>query len=230
MALLLLSFSDPYTIKRITDANFKYEFYTTQKEIKAKPDRDYYWFKGGAIHHAGSGVSGEALNDSYVKLFLNNQLAEKGTFKNGLKTGVWKSWFPNGKLQTVETWKNGFMKGDFLRYDIDGNLLESGNYKNNLKQGKWIDHTKKDTLNYKKGIVRIKLTKAEKAAAKAERKLAKEKKATETQTAPQAGKKNFFQRLFQKKAKPEATTPQAKEKKDNFFKRLFRKKEPQQKQ
>ena len=34
--VLLVSFTDPYSIKRISDANFRYEFYTSTKEVKAQ--------------------------------------------------------------------------------------------------------------------------------------------------------------------------------------------------
>lgn len=224
LAVLLMSFNDPYTIKRITDTNFKYEFYTTQKKVSVKSGRDYYWFKGGAIHHSTAGFSGEALHESYQKFFLNNQLAEQGQFNKGLKTGIWKSWFPNGKLQTVATWWDGSLKGNYLRYDDQGNLLESGNFRGNLKHGKWIDFTKKDTVDYKNGAVRVKLTTEEKAIAKAEKKKKAEEQKAAKSADPQAKKKNFFQRLFQKKDPAKAENPQPQEKKEGFFKRLFAKK------
>ena len=69
-SLFLVSFSDPYAIKRISDANFRYEFYTTDKKIKVKDHKIYYWFKGGAIHSAESGIAGTLLDDKFV-IFIN---------------------------------------------------------------------------------------------------------------------------------------------------------------
>lgn len=95
LVFLLGSFTPPNLKKRITDTEFRYEFYTTKKEVSAKQDRLYYWFKGGAIHSSEYGVSGELLDGEFEKFYLNNQLAEKGEFKKGLKEGLWKTWHCN---------------------------------------------------------------------------------------------------------------------------------------
>lgn len=153
LALILVSFSDPYTIKRISDADFRYEFYTTDKKINPKDNKMYYWFKGGTIHNSQAGIAGQLLHDKFVKMYHSNQLAESGTLKNGLKTGIWKTWHPNGMLQTIQKWNNGFKTGIFLNYDLKGNLLEKGKFKNNLKQGTWISYATKDTLSYRRGVV-----------------------------------------------------------------------------
>lgn len=216
LALLLFSFSDPYTIKRITDSQFKYEFYTSQKEIKTKIGREYYWFKGGAIHHATEGASGEVLHETYVKLFLNNQLAEQGRFKYGLKKGIWKNWYPDGTLQSVQSWRNGLRKGMSYAYDEQGQLVEKGRYDNDKKNGPWINYTKKDTTVYDFDVVVVKkpkLTKEEKAANRAVKKEAakvkkqareekrKSKKNKQEAASSKPSKPNFFQRLFTKKSK-----------------------------
>ena len=53
--------------KRITDKSFRYEFYTTNENVKVKTNRFYYWFKGGAIHASEYGVSGELLDGEFEK-------------------------------------------------------------------------------------------------------------------------------------------------------------------
>ena len=82
---LLVSFDNPYSIKRITDKDFRYEFYTFNKKLNPESNKFYYCFKGGLIHCTESGVSGELLNGNFIKMFHNNQLAEQGSFKYGLK-------------------------------------------------------------------------------------------------------------------------------------------------
>jgi MORN repeat variant len=246
MAFFLLSFSDPYTIKRISDANFRYEFYTLEKEIKPNANKTYYWFKGGAIHHAQSGVGGSLLNDSFVKMYLSNQLAEQGQFKKGLKEGLWKTWFANGKLQTVEKWNKGLKTGNYLRYDENGILLEKGNYKNDKKQNKWIDYVKKDTLVYKKGIVVVKKQKlseldqyklnVEKTKIEQSKKELKEakklKESTTLATYKATDKENEKILKEREKAEKQAKKPQMISKEDSklkaFFKNLFKKKQPKQ--
>lgn len=162
-AMLLLSFSDPYTLKRTSDPNFRYEFYTTDKIVKPKGNKTYYWFKGGAIHNAQAGITGALLNDKFVKMYHSNQLAEQGEFENGLKVGLWTTWHPNGTIQTTQNWENGLRKGVYYRYNIQGGLAEKGTYKKDIKQGAWIDFEKKDTIVYKRGLAVIKKIKVSKA-------------------------------------------------------------------
>ena len=169
----------------------------------------YYWFKGGLIHHAQSGIAGELLNDKFVKMYHSNQLAEQGYFKKGLKIGLWKTWYNNGILETTQKWSDGAKSGDFYHFGEDGTILEKGKYKNNKKNGPWIDFVKKDTIVYKNGVVftkEIKLSKEEKAKLKEEKaKLKEEKQKAKTvknklpKDSKPDGKKSFFKRLISKK-------------------------------
>ncbi len=197
-----MSFSDPYSIKRISDKDFRYEFYTTSKVIKPKSDKIYYWFKGGMIHNTQSGMAGELLNDKFVKMYHSNQLAEQGFFKKGLKVGSWKTWHQNGIIETIQKWNNGFKSGDFYHYNEVGALIEKGKYKNNKKNGTWIDFTKKDTITYKNGIIfvkKTKLPKEEKAKKKEEKQKTETAKTTSQKDSNHEGGKSFFKRLFSKK-------------------------------
>lgn|GEM_PF-1005594 len=149
----LVSFGDPYTIKRISDKNFRYEFYTTDKKINPKTSKTYFWFKGGLIHEAQGGVAGELLNDKFVKMYHSNQLAEQGQFKNGLRVGEWKTWHQNGVLATTLHYSNGLRSGKYFRYDESGKLVESGKFSSNLKNGKWKDTESEEIITYKNGVI-----------------------------------------------------------------------------
>jgi hypothetical protein len=162
IVFLLVSFSDPYSIKRISDSNFRYEFYVTDKSITPKPNKVYYWFKGGAIHNAQGGFGGDLLNEVFLKTYHSNQIAEKGNFKNGLKIGVWKTWHPNGSIESTQKWTKGLRTGMYYKYDKNGLLAETGCYKNDKKQGKWYDFEKKDTVSYSGGIPIVKKQKLSK--------------------------------------------------------------------
>lgn len=236
---LVVAFTDPYSIKRISDANFRYEFYTSTKEIKPKTSKIYFWFKGGAIHNAKAGVSGQLLDGNFKKFYHSNQLAEEGNFKKGLKIGLWKSWFENGNLKTTQYWNNGLQTGFYYAYDASGNTIEKGNYKKGQKHGNWINYISKDTVIYKNGIVftpKPKLSKEEKIALKAKNKAEKEAKAIAKEKEREAKKTAKEQEKKQnevnkeQKSKPSSNKTQPKsqaqpEKKNNFFKRLFSKKE-----
>lgn len=232
-AFILVSFSDTSLKKRISDANFRYEFYTTNKVMSPKENRQYYWFKGGAIHNSEYGMAGELLHEEYLKFYHSNQLAEGGKFKNGLKVGYWKSWFENGTLESKVYWKNGQKEGKIWAYDATGELIETGRYKDNLKHGTWINYKRGDTLKYREGKLRIK-----------KEKIKKEKDSLKE------NEPGFLKRLFSKKRdtiakvqvvpdrsiqqpsqrnaaiiKPQQQNKENKDdKKGNFFTRLFGKK------
>lgn len=152
-AFILVSFSDPYMIKRISDKDFRYEFYTTAKKVNPKINKTYSWFKGGLIHEAQGGIGGDLLNDKFVKMYHSNQLAEQGQFKNGLRIGLWKTWYQNGVLATTQIWRKGERNGKFFRYSENGSILEYGKYSSNLKSGKWTNTESKEIITYKKGVI-----------------------------------------------------------------------------
>ena len=68
----MFSFSDTSLKKRISDENYRYEFYTTDKKVAPRSDRNYYWFKGGRIHQSEEGVAGELLHDEFLKFYHSN--------------------------------------------------------------------------------------------------------------------------------------------------------------
>ncbi|WP_379817179.1 toxin-antitoxin system YwqK family antitoxin [Flavobacterium artemisiae] len=140
-------------IKRISDKNFRYEFYTTEKKVNPKINKTYSWFKGGLIHEAQGGIGGDLLNDKFVKMYHSNQLAEQGEFKNGLRVGLWKTWYQNGVLATTQIWSKGERNGKFFRYNETGSLLEYGKYSSNLKSGRWTNAESKEIITYKKGVI-----------------------------------------------------------------------------
>jgi len=220
LIFLLFSFQEPKLKKRITDTNFKYEFYVADDDAEiASSDRTYYWFKGGAIHNSEYGVAGQLLNDDFNKFYLSNQLAEQGIFNNGLKVGLWKTWHSNGAIETTQYWANGRKRGMFHRYDGSGLLVEQGRYREDKKQGEWINFISKDTVTYKNGEVVANNVKGAKVKAFFKRLVTKidrsndppkqkttknsnKVKTSPSNTKPKAEKKGFFQRLFSKKEKP----------------------------
>lgn len=150
-ALLFFSFGEIKSKKRISDAHYRYEFYTTDKKVNTKPERYYYWFKGGAIHNSEYGIGGELLDDSFVKYYHSNQLAEAGRYDRGLKEGFWQTWFSSGIMESRIYWHEGQRDGTYEMYSETGKLIEKGKYRDNKKHGYWINYQRKDTLKYKRG-------------------------------------------------------------------------------
>jgi hypothetical protein len=146
---LRFSGQELYQKKKVSDAHFRYEFYVTEEKAWIEKDKIYYWFKGGLIHQAESGVGGSLLNGNFIKYYNSNQISEQGSFELGLKIGLWKQWYENGSLFVVENWKNGLLNGDYFKINNDGETIEKGAYKRGLKHGQWIFG--KDTIQYKNG-------------------------------------------------------------------------------
>lgn len=101
---------------------------------KYKQDKDYYWFKSQKILITQGGSSGSLLNGAYESFYRNNQLAEKGEFKKGLKHGVWQFWNPNGILVHRENWSKGIRTGKQYYYSNQGIIQKTVIYKSNQTQ------------------------------------------------------------------------------------------------
>lgn len=205
----LFSFGEPKLKKRITDKDFRYEFYVTDHEPEVREGRVYFWFKGGAIHQTEYGISGKLLDDVFEKFYLSNQLAEQGEFRKGLRVGVWKNWHSNGTMKSYEYWDNGLKQGMSFLYDEQGHLLLKGRYKSDKRHGRWIDYKTNDTLEYKFGNVIV----------------AKPKKVKESKDGDVA-RKGFFKRLFGKK---DSTAVDKKSNKDKGQTEEKSQKKPQEK-
>ncbi|MDD2987159.1 hypothetical protein [Flavobacterium sp.] len=230
LTAMLSSFKDPIQKKKITDVNFRYEFFTSSKKTNIQQGRIYYWFKAGAIHTTENGSAGELLHSGFEKFYLDNQLAEKGSFSYGQKEGSWRTWHKNGLLDTKQYWQDGRKHGAFFSYNTNGVLVEKGSFKKGNKNGRWINFIKKDTILYKNGVVyikKVKLTKEEKKAAKEVKLKLKEEQQLERKNNKEASKKARElkkENKFQEKINNQSTKKDN-SKKENFFKRLFAKKE-----
>jgi antitoxin component YwqK of YwqJK toxin-antitoxin module len=138
---------------KFNDAHYKYEIEITNDDLKNKSIvKEYFWFKSQQIHKSVGDYNGKLLNGMYVKSYKSNQLAEKGTFKMGLKVGEWFEWYENGKIQKMIHWNKGLLDGDFIEYFEDGRISLTGKFNKGIKDGIWIDYLKKDTTYYSKGL------------------------------------------------------------------------------
>lgn len=85
--------------------------------------KEYYWYTEPTIHHNQGNYSGYLLNGEYELFGRNLELLEKGTFKNGLKTGTWSKWDCNGKIISRINYKRGVIHGPVKELN-----LETGEY------------------------------------------------------------------------------------------------------
>ena len=61
---------------------------------------------------------------------VKNVILEEGTFVNGFKSGLWTSFYPNGKIEAVAYYKEGIKNRNWKSYDTKGRLITKVKYKN----------------------------------------------------------------------------------------------------
>lgn len=64
-------------------------------------------------------------------------LVEEGEFQEGRKVGVWKAYYPSGKLKSEITHDNGRPSGPYTTYYENGKIEEKGNWGLNKNMGKF---------------------------------------------------------------------------------------------
>jgi hypothetical protein len=120
----------PNAYRTVSTADFRMDFYVliNNKKENNKSDLTYTWFKSQQLQTTVGGYAGYPLNGSYVKYFINGQLAEKGQFSTGLKVDQWMSWYPNGAIESIQNYKSGRLKGTYISYAINGDIIEQGKH------------------------------------------------------------------------------------------------------
>lgn len=63
------------------------------------------------------------------------QTVEEGHYENSRKVGLWKTYFPNGKLKSEINFKNGRPMGPYTLYYENGNIEEKGNWQRTKNTG-----------------------------------------------------------------------------------------------
>jgi antitoxin component YwqK of YwqJK toxin-antitoxin module len=119
-----------------------YRFYAINPDhpLTVRPDRTYHWYKSDTILATSGGYDGRLLDGAFTVFYPDKNLEEEGLFRNGLRTGEWKIWYPGGKLHSIVHWEDGIKAGAFTEYDIQGLKLREGYYKNDYLSGKVREH------------------------------------------------------------------------------------------
>ena len=66
----------------------------------------------------------------------------EGFFRDGMEDGVWTLWFENGKKREMKIFEKGALKGPFAWWHSNGQLRAEGTYENGKKEGIWIFYDK----------------------------------------------------------------------------------------
>lgn len=168
-----------------------------EKKVKEKKENTYYWYSANGIHTSVGGYEGKLLQSEYSALYLDNNLAEKGFFKDGLKDGEWKKWYPNGKLMETVTYKNGQKDGLLKSYAEDGSLKSEENYKKDVLSGSVRTFENNKLVSEKKFKKGVEIVKEE-----------KEKKDNSIYEEKPKKKFSLFKKKDKKETTPDSTQPE----------------------
>ncbi len=141
---------------QVKDSLYLYTFIATAKlEGKADIQKDYTWYYNNSLHTTRGNYSGKLLNGDFIKYYsYTHGMAEKGTFKEGLKVGPWYTWAEDGSILTYTEYKKGKCNGKYKEYADSSKLIKEGRFKNDLKSGTWYNYSPKGDLqqlsSYKK--------------------------------------------------------------------------------
>lgn len=93
-------------------------------------------------------VKEQAMKDGpYLEYHESGEIKIVGEYKNGLRSGLWSSWFTNGELQSELNYINGLEEGVYKVFHSNGNLKIKGFYTKGKASSVWIffDENGKET-------------------------------------------------------------------------------------
>jgi len=84
----------------------------------------YHWFKSQQVISTEGASAGVLLHGTYEAFYGNKQLAMRGRFNKGLKSGEWMFWYEDGSISRLERWCNGRQQGEQISYAQNGEVTE----------------------------------------------------------------------------------------------------------
>ena len=70
--------------------------------------------------------------------FKNGKLEMLGRIKDNLNQGKWTYYYQTGQVESEGTFNDDLPDGSWKWYDENGNLREEGNYEKGNREGRWI--------------------------------------------------------------------------------------------
>lgn len=100
----------------------------------------------------------DMFNNNYETFFYLKDryrfISEMGSFMDGNKTGVWLSFYPDGKVLTSEVFVENVLNGPYSSYDRKGKMISTGNYINGKMDGEWLLHGGLQKNIYEMGVLK----------------------------------------------------------------------------
>ncbi len=116
-------------------AEGEFSFFREDGSLESKRNYKKDEFDGQWINYDSSGIAYEwlpykkgVLNGSYKMLYTDDVYLE-GQLKEGVRTGTWRAFYPDGKPFSVSNWTAGKMNGIFKCWNEKGELFMKVNTK-----------------------------------------------------------------------------------------------------
>ena len=77
------------------------------------------------------------LDEDGVKYYMNGQIYQKMTYKDGQLDGPWEQFYSSGQVHYEGAFKNGRPEGSLIMYYDNGQVFKKGSFKKGLKDGAW---------------------------------------------------------------------------------------------
>ncbi len=97
----------------------------------------------------------ESYYQKKIAVFANNtsQIAIEKTYARGVQNGIYKAYYPDGKIKVKTVYANGKINGEWTWYNPEGKILIKGIYVDGVKHGYWAYKNIKTYGRFKKGLM-----------------------------------------------------------------------------
>lgn len=80
----------------------------------------------------------DGVKEGLFKLYFENgKLEIEGSLAKNKNNGEWKYYYPEGMLQSKGNFKNDTLTGKWFWFHKNGHISESGVFRNGLREGEW---------------------------------------------------------------------------------------------
>lgn len=89
----------------------------------------------------------------FITYYPDDKVQISGTMKNNKNAGEWKYYFPSGAIETTGYFDNDIPTGKWTWFNQNGKIIEEGNLSEGLREGEWKSYDTTGSLvivrNYK---------------------------------------------------------------------------------
>lgn len=91
----------------VGDTTLVFSVIPLPEKFNGNLSRRYYWYTNQQVRSNTGGAYGSLLHGKYRALLNGNRLVAEGSYRMGLRHGVWRTWDSSGSLLSVVRYKKG---------------------------------------------------------------------------------------------------------------------------